>query len=1060
MKKKKKNFVINKKYMENVSEIKSIIFGVLSEKDILNMSVCKIDNTKLSGQGSIYDERMGCNTETNIECITCNLSPKECPGHFGHIELNEYIIHPLFYKYVLSFLKCFCMHCNKLLITKDQIIICGLHKYKEERRYKKILDKIEKINMCSQCTNIQPKIIYNITDNTYSIVYVDVLNQKKKDNNKQSIILNVIDIKKIFDAISDDDIVLCGFNPSRIHPKNLILSIFPVIPPCARPYVIADGHICDDDLTNQLIEIIKINNLLKINKDIVDEKSEQKRIKNIQALKFRISTFYNNSHCKAKHPTNGRPIKGLKERISGKEGQIRNNLMGKRVNYSSRTVIGPDPNLEFGWMGIPIEITKELTKPEKVCEFNIKYLESLVNTNKANFILKASGTKINLKYATNVKGTQLLHSDIIIRNNTCLSITNTTIQKGDIIKRDGLLMTELYKGDILVRDNNRIVITDPSIPIYPDDIIHRENQILSSSHILTLPSKKYINLEIGDEVHRHLKNGDIVLLNRQPTLHKGSMLAMRIKIIPGKTFRMNLATCKTFNADFDGDEMNIHVPQCIEAEAELIELSAAQFNIISPQGSKPNIAIVQDSLTGAFLMTKENKSITKSQFLDISLFMMSDNKMLFSDTKIQTILNVLTLKGKIPEIYNGRGLISLVLPENFIYEKRNDAYLNEPTVKIYNGVFYEGALDKNTLGQSTNSLIQIINKEYGYKIASDFITNIQYVTNKWLLINGFSIGLEDCLIKNQSSIHKIQDKLKMCYMEAGGLEEITINNDIKEIRVIAALNKAKDVGQKIAKDDMNGNNNFLSTVYSGSKGDFFNIAQLTGLLGQQNILAKRVHPMLNHGTRTLVHYPFTHISKELEYESRGFIKHSFIDGLNPCEFFFHAMSGREGICDTAMGTAKSGYIQRRIIKVCEDIQIKYDGTVRDTFGKIYQMSYGYNNFDPSCTIKVNDYQQPYDISRIVDKLNLDYELNLSSVKKPIEQPIEQLTLSIEQLTLSSKKIQVMDGINLKEIQSIILNFKSTKRIDILKLYAKITGTKNLYLNYTNDELIHNLQELL
>ena len=364
---------------------------------------------------------------------------------------------------------------------------------------------------------------------------------------------------------------------------------------------------------------------------------------------------------------------------------------------------------------------------------------------------------------------------------------------------------------------------------------------------------------------------------------------------------MNLATCKSFNADFDGDEMNIHVPQTLESVAELQELSAAKHNIISAQGSKPNITIVQDSLTAAFLMTKENKPITKSQFFDISMTGTINGKSIYSPEKVKTILQVLKDKGKKQEAWNGKGLISLLLPQDFIYEKRNDANPEEPVVRIYRGVLYEGALDKTILGASHNSLIQVINKEYGTENASDFISNIQFITNKWLLVNGFSIGLQDCLINDPESVNRIQDKISMCYIEAGGIEETTHNPGIREVRITASLSKAKDVGMKIAKDAMSIDNNLLSTVYSGSKGDFFNIAQLTGLLGQQNLLGKRVTPSLNHGKRTLPHYPFGKMDNIEEYESRGFVRHSFIEGLNPQEFFFHSMSGREGICDTAMG---------------------------------------------------------------------------------------------------------------------------------------------------------------
>jgi DNA-directed RNA polymerase II subunit RPB1 len=185
------------------------------------------------------------------------------------------------------------------------------------------------------------------------------------------------------------------------------------------------------------------------------------------------------------------------------------------------------------------------------------------------------------------------------------------------------------------------------------------------------------------------------------------------------------------------------------------------------------------------------------------------------------------------------------------------------------------------------------------------------------------------------------------------------------------LGKAKDIGLRIAKESLDPDNNFLSTVISGSKGDFFNIAQITGLLGQQNLKGQRVPLYLNNGKRSLPHYPFGKLSPEMEHESRGFIASSFIKGLNPREFYFHAMSGREGISDTAMGTATSGYMQRRIIKLTEDIKIQNDGTVRDITGHIYQMAYGDDGLDPTNTVKVNGNQEACDIGRLINKLNME-----------------------------------------------------------------------------------------
>jgi DNA-directed RNA polymerase II subunit RPB1 len=383
--------------------------------------------------------------------------------------------------------------------------------------------------------------------------------------------------------------------------------------------------------------------------------------------------------------------------------------------------------------------------------------------------------------------------------------------------------------------------------------------------------------------------------------------------------------------------------------------------------------IVQDSLTGAYLMTKEDKPLSKSQFFDLSMKCLNHTST-HTLNRIRTITKVLCKKNKNIGPYNGKGLISLLLPEDFIYEQKNNAHPTEPIVKIYRGVLYEGAIDKNILGSCFNSIIQVLLKEYGKEIASDFVSNVQFITNGWLLIYGFSIGLEDCLVNSPNSVLHIQDKITKCYLEADGIAETTRNKGVKEVRVTAALNKAKDIGMKIAKESMKTTNNFLSTVISGSKGDFFNISQVTGLLGQQNLLGGRVIPTMNHGTRSLPHYPFEKLPTEIRYESEGFVENSFIKGLTPQQFFFHAMSGRENVCDTAMGTSRSGYTQRRIVKVDEDIQAKYDGTVRDTVGNVYQLAYGNEGFDPIETVQVDGKQQPCNISRMIDRLNLQHEL--------------------------------------------------------------------------------------
>lgn len=530
---------------EEVHDIASIEFGIYSADEIRKISVCRIDNPKLTPEpGSVYDERMGCVPDSDESCVTCGLK-KECWGHFGYIDLIEPVLHPMYHKPIVNFLKCFCKQCHHLLISPEQMELGGFFKLKGERRFNKLLEKLEGTNMCVHCSSPQPKIIYKSKDATISMEY----KQKKRDGEcKISIILGVDDIKKIFDDIPDEDVIMVGLDPTRIHPRNLVLTVLPVSPPCSRPYVIAEGNICDDDLTYQYIEIIKANNQLAEKKDDVAEtpkdvkrRPRQKRVKDrqecLQTLKFRIQTLFNNSKGKAKHPTDSRPLKGLKERLAGKSGRIRSNLMGKRVNFSARTVIGAEPSLKLNQVGIPYEVAKIHTKPEVVTDYNIAWLTELVNNGKANFLTtkrknkdsEEKTTRINLQYALNKKGTELLYGDIIVR--------------GGVLK-------ENKEGDVIIPETLPKGVTIVYVQSRDETLDEGDKLIRNGKYIeVKYPKKKRINLRIGDIVERQLVKGDIVLFNRQPTLHKGSMLSMEVVPMPHKSFRFNLAATKSFNAD-------------------------------------------------------------------------------------------------------------------------------------------------------------------------------------------------------------------------------------------------------------------------------------------------------------------------------------------------------------------------------------------------------------------------------------------------------------------------------------------------------------------------------
>lgn len=883
-----------------IKEIKRIEFGILSTDEIEKMSVAEINvhknklnsfvvsekNNEMS-LGTLYDIRTGPMNSSQI-CPTCSYPSSDCSGHFSYINLNTKVIHPLFCRYALSFLRCFCVKCSNLLMDKESMDLLGISKLRREKRFEILLTELSKIRFCIKCKTTQPKYVFSINDHKFYANY-------KNEGLNPKIEVTTDEIMKIFNNISNADVELLGFNPNKIHPRDLVLTVLPVIPPRSRPFIVTDNIICDDDLTISYTEIIKANNNL-----LNDTISESKRQKNYQSILFRIKTLLDNSSKKAKH-SNSRPMKGIKERLTGKNGLFRNNLMGKRVNFSARTVIGPDPTLRVDEIAIPHEIANELTFPEIVNSYNIDKLQAMVFNHQTNFIIRNNNEKeikIHTKIALKSK----------LKDKTC-------------------------------------------------------------------------TLQYGDRVHRKLIDGDRVLLNRQPTLHKTSMLDKRIKVVEGKTIRLNLATTGTFNADFDGDEMNIFAPQSIEARTELEYISSTKENIVDSQSSVPIIYLVQDVLLSCYLMTRSDEDIPEHIFYQIAHH--CDFNYDFIQHKLSYVQHVWNEK-KVNNnsLYCGKTLFSLLLPDDFHYYVHNGALKDEPVVSIYKGILYKGAMNKTNLKNNHNSIILHLHNEYSNDVAMDFVNNVQFMGNQYLLYAGFSIGIQDCLC-DESSYREIQNVIQSCVKEASSYA--TSNGDVDETKVNLILNKARDVGMKIAKESLDHRNNFICTVTSGSKGDYFNISQIMGLLGQQNVTGKRVQCQLNKGKRSLPHYPLNEQLNEKElFESKGFIQNSFIKGLNPQEFWYHAMSGREGVTDTALKTANSGYIQRKMVKVMEDIQIKYDQTVRNSVGQIIQFAYGNDNLCGTKTVikqkNGNKEVAIVDVERMTEQLNSRYENKLLMVK--------------------------------------------------------------------------------
>jgi DNA-directed RNA polymerase beta' subunit len=840
-------------------ETECVQFSVMSSEEIANHSVVHINNGELFDKSvpksrGLYDLRMGTLTK-QFDCQTCNCDLVNCPGHFGHIELNEPMFNPSFFKTLIKILNCVCIRCSKLMVQSTDC------KYsRRTMRFKYMYDASRKVTNCPLCAYVQPKLVFENW-----CLFFQFPESKTQITARQ--VFNVLR------KLSETDCESLGLNYKYSKPKDMIIKNLIVPPPVVRPSVVMDSNSrTQDDLTQKLCEIIKINNLLLTCSD--NESFDLKTL-----LQYHINTYMDNELPGMQQATQrtGRPIKSICQRIRTKEGRVRGNLMGKRVDFSARTVITAEPNIDLDELGVPISIARNMSVSETATACNIDFLQKCVD----------HGEKpVSSTYKVGAK---------VVWNSELGS------------KKD-------------------------------------------------LRFAKDVKVQIGDIVDRHLMDGDIVVFNRQPTLHKMSMMGHRVRVMSGSTFRLNLSVTTPYNADFDGDEMNMHIPCSLEARAEVKELMMVPLNIISPQSNKPVIGIVQDALLACRLATSRNEFIDQEDFTNL---MMSVDAWVLPKPAI--------LKPR--KLWTGKQLFNLIFPSVFCHqfsswhdETEKPAFSVSDT-EVYidrEGTFISGTLCKKTIGPTSNGLIHKTWLYEGPEAANKLISKIQFLANHWLTKVGFSVGIQDCVNSEQVD-RKVRDFIDT------SLRKVEQIDQTDEPNVNKILNSARDRSGKYISDVMTSKNNLYNMVTAGSKGSIINIAQIMSCVGQQNVNGIR---MCNGYTdRTLPHFP----RNGNGYESRGFVKHSYMNGLKPTEFFFHAMGGREGVIDTAIKTSETGYIQRRLVKAMEDVKIGYDNTVRNSIGDILQLSYGEDGFDGTFlitqTIAGKRVHLPFDLKMIVSKIN-------------------------------------------------------------------------------------------
>lgn len=901
-------------FVEDVGprKIKSIKFSMFSEADVLKMGEVQVNVSRLYDSATdnkttiahgLLDPRMGPPNKAST-CATCHGEFQTCPGHFGYLPLALPVFNVGYMSHIVDILKCICKSCSRILLVEEERLDFlkkmrnpKLDHLKKHETFKRVVKRCNgmlgssKSVTCSRCGYING--ILKKAVGTVGVIHDRGANSKKEasaaiSNLKESItsvnlspMLDPQKALKLFKNMLDED---CDLLYLGVRPEKLIISTIPVPPLPIRPSVKVDGGTTsnENDVTLRLAEIVRMNAV--VNSALSEPVGNKSHLDSWQHLQFSVA-LYINSDVRVPPPfgEGSKPMSGLVQRMKGKQGRFRGNLSGKRVEYTGRTVISPDPNLKITEVAIPILMARILTYPERVSHHNIERLRHAVR----NGTSKYPGAK-------------------------------------HIRKPDGTMMS------------------------------------------LSINARKRLadELKFGDVVDRHLIDGDVVLFNRQPSLHRMSIMSHRARIMPWRTLRFNESVCNPYNADFDGDEMNMHVPQTEEARTEALMLMGVQNNLCTPKNGEILVASTQDFLTSSFLITRKDTFYDRASFSLMCCYM--GDAMDSLDLPTPAVVKPI-------ELWTGKQLFSVLLRPHAdmrVYlnltlteksytkpsGKRDKPYEtmcpNDGYVYIHNSELISGQLGKATLGNGNkDGLYSVLLRDYNSHAAAACMNRLAKLSARWIGNHGFSIGIDDVQPGdnlNDNTHRIISEGNKKCDnfildFNKGKLKLQPGCNAAQtlEAEITGVLNKIRDETGKVCMEKLHWRNSPLIMSQCGSKGSPINISQMIACVGQQSVGGQRAPNGFM--DRSLPHFP----RKSKTPAAKGFVANSFYSGLTATEFFFHTMGGREGLVDTAVKTADTGYMSRKLMKGLEDLSVYYDNTVRDSSACIVQFTYGGDGRDPS-----------------------------------------------------------------------------------------------------------------
>lgn len=906
-----------------------------TDEEVRKLGVVQILNPSTYDRGlpkanGVNDPRMGV-TDKHLQCPTCGLT-STCNNHYGYIELEKPVLRLGHMASILCLLRSFCWACSRPKffsgVNQNEAFTDGFVDIRSilskstagtKERLRAVSEMCKNKFKCPWTNNCEnpcgvPQPVYSRKNK----LFID-RNFRAKEKSMFSCAEEFAyvnrrmfpdEIRKILTFIPQKDLETLGYKPNISHPKNYVFQVQLVPPPSIRPANVASSTEARMRCENDLT--VSIQDVVRANNDL-----------------------------------------GNVLRTFGSDKQSKVEEAWDRLQIFIASIINQNAKKLSTFSGSPAVHARAMGKNKK------KDIKSRLTGKRGRLRGNLSGKRVDHAGRT-VVGPDAMH-DIFQ-----LGVPSAIMK---------ILTFPEHVNQFNIKDLAHRILKGANVSGGALTVQRSSEENVIYTSLLDYESRLALaeSLKVGWTVERHLKNDDWVLFNRQPSLHKASIMAFRAYEVSGLQFKLPLPCTKPFNADFDGDEMNIHALQNYPALAEAQELMAVPHQMVTPQNNSVIISLVQDSLVGAFLMSRKDAyvGIERSMQLLMSIHYSTKNEMEYSEMPTKqkisyfdtmehfpypAILKGIDKNGKVTRpCWTGKQLLSCLLPKSFnlvksINQSSADSIedtWNDNVVTIKNGEILCGVLCKQTVGNSSGGIVQTLWKTHGPWAAAKFVSDAQRILMDWLRIDTVCISISDCLTPCESKIDKITSE---AMGKSDALNFTDIPSAIRELKQTQILQETLRVVGATVLENMDKRKSGIATVIdSGAKGNLMNIAQIAGLVGQQTINGTRI-PFRQgpKGRRTLANFS----PNDNSPEARGFVASSYIMGLQPSEFFFHQQAGREGVVATAVSTADTGYNQRRMVKNQESEVIAYDYSVRVSSNLIVEFHYGGDDYDGSMVERI------------------------------------------------------------------------------------------------------------